>query len=121
MHRSLLLAATLLHLIALPAEAAPRSFSVEVHGRGSPVLLIPGLACGGEVWAQTVDRYQASHELHVLTLAGFAGQKPIEAPSLSTVRSELAAYIREHRLERPIVVGHSLGGFVWAVEARSRS
>jgi pimeloyl-ACP methyl ester carboxylesterase len=110
MVRSFILAAAL--LVALPVFAAPRSFSVDVRGTGSPVILVPGLACSGEVWASTVARYQSRHELHVLTLAGFAGAKPIEGPLLSTVRSELAEYIREHRLKRPILVGHSLGGFL---------
>jgi pimeloyl-ACP methyl ester carboxylesterase len=100
---------------AAPAMASPRSFSVEVQGSGPPVILIPGLACGGAVWDSTVARYKKSHQLHVLTLAGFAGRKPIDAPLLPSVRSELASYIREHKLVRPVIVGHSLGGFlaVW--------
>ncbi|MCU1280171.1 MAG: alpha/beta hydrolase [bacterium] len=109
MHR--LLALSLL-VLALPARGAPRAFSVQVRGSGPPVVLIPGLACGGEVWAPTVARYQAGHQMHVLTLAGFAGQKAIDAPLLSTVRVELATYIKEHHLHRPVIVGHSLGGFL---------
>ena len=93
-------------------RTAPRSFSVEVQGSGPPVILIPGLACGGAVWAPTVARYRDKHQLHVLTLAGFAGDKAIAPPLLPTVRSELAAYIKEHKLHRPVIIGHSLGGFV---------
>jgi pimeloyl-ACP methyl ester carboxylesterase len=110
MHRLFALAVTL--LLALPALGAPRAFSVDVRGSGSPVILIPGLACSGEVWAPTVARYQAGHQMHVLTLAGFAGQKPIDTPLVATARVELAAYIKEHHLHRPIIVGHSLGGFL---------
>jgi pimeloyl-ACP methyl ester carboxylesterase len=99
--------------VAAPAAvAAPRSFTVDVQGSGPPVILIPGLACGGAVWAPTVARYRDKHQLHVLTLAGFAGQKAIDAPLLPTVRSELAAYIKERKLDKPVIVGHSLGGFV---------
>jgi pimeloyl-ACP methyl ester carboxylesterase len=102
-------------LLAATAQAAPRSFTVEVSGKGPPVILIPGLACGGAVWAPTVARYRDTHELHVLTLAGFAGRPATAAPLLATVRAELAAYIREHHLQKPVVIGHSLGGFlaVW--------
>jgi pimeloyl-ACP methyl ester carboxylesterase len=49
-------------------------------------------------------------EAHAITIAGFAGQPPISPPLLPRVRDELAAYIRSRKLERPIVVGHSLGG-----------
>ena len=35
---------------------------------------------------------------------------PIDGPLIATVQAELAEYIRAQRLDRPIVVGHSLGG-----------
>ena len=110
MHR--ILSFLLLSALAWPAAAAPRAFSVEVSGHGAPIVLIPGLSCGGDVWRATVDRYRAGHEVHVLTLAGFAGQPAIAPPLLDQVRTELAAYIRAHRLLRPVVIGHSLGGVV---------
>jgi N-formylmaleamate deformylase len=96
-----------LPLSALPA--APHSFRVEVVGHGRPMILIPGLASSGETWKTTVAHYKDRFECHVLTLAGFAGVPPIAEPLLVTVRAELADYIRSHRLNRPIVVGHSLG------------
>jgi N-formylmaleamate deformylase len=114
MHRVLGLTVGIFMLLGLSslAAAAPKSFTVQVSGKGAPVVLIPGLACGGKVWDSTVARYQKSHELHVLTLAGFAGVPAIDGPLLPTVRTELAAYIREHGLHKPVVVGHSLGGFL---------
>ena len=115
---TLTLTLTLTLLSSLPAHAAPaapKSFAVEVSGKGPPVILIPGLACNGSVWASTVARYRDRHEMHVLSLAGFGGQPALgdgNEPLLPTVRAELAAYIREHKLQKPIVVGHSLGGFL---------
>jgi N-formylmaleamate deformylase len=89
-----------------------REFAVEVSGEGPPIVFIPGLASSGEVWSGVVKRLERRHRCHVLTLAGFAGQPPVEAPFLPRVRDALARYIVQHRLERPIVVGHSLGGVV---------
>ncbi len=89
-----------------------KSFAVEVSGQGRPMILIPGLSCSGEVWSNTVSHYKDRYECHVLTLAGFAGQPRLEGPFLEKVRQDLAAYIRTHQLNRPIIVGHSLGGFV---------
>jgi pimeloyl-ACP methyl ester carboxylesterase len=48
----------------------------------------------------------------VLTLAGFAGTAPIDGPLFPTVRRDLAAYIREQHLDKPVVIGHSLGGML---------
>jgi N-formylmaleamate deformylase len=90
----------------------PRSFSVQVVGQGKPMLLLPGLTCSGEVWNTTVGHFKDHYQCHVFTLAGFAGQPPIAAPMMATIRKELVSYIRERKLERPVIVGHSLGAFL---------
>lgn len=97
---------------AAQARSAPTSFRVSVHGKGKPVIFIPGLACGGEVWDATVAHLGDNYESHVLSLAGFAGTPTIAAALLPTVHDELIHYIRDQHLVRPILVGHSLGGFM---------
>jgi pimeloyl-ACP methyl ester carboxylesterase len=96
----------------------PRSFHVRVHGHGRPVIFIPGLGCPGAMWDDTVARLGDNIEAHVLTLAGFAGEKPVKPPLAATVRRELVRYIRSHKLDHPIIVGHSMGGFIayWLAE-----
>lgn len=90
----------------------PRAFDVEVSGEGPPVILIPGLGSPGEVWAETVAHLADRYECHVLTLAGFAGHPPITEPLSAAVRRDLTRYIRSRRMARPIIVGHSMGGFI---------
>jgi N-formylmaleamate deformylase len=92
--------------------AAQQPFQVKVSGHGQPMILIPGLSSGGETWDTTVDHYKDRFECYVLTVAGFAGVPRVPAPMLDKVRDGLADYIRVHRLENPVIVGHSLGGFV---------
>jgi len=94
---------------------APRRFDnavlhVEISGKGRPLVLIPGLTTSGDVWRDAVARYRDRYECHAVTLGGFAGQPRFEGPFLDTAREALIAYLRERKLERPIVVGHSLGG-----------
>lgn len=87
------------------------TFRVEIAGRGPDVVLVPGLTCGGHVWDATVSHLSQDHTLHVLTLAGFAGTPRAPGDTfLPRVREELAAYLRE--LDRPVLIGHSLGGFM---------
>jgi N-formylmaleamate deformylase len=95
-----------------PAEArkASAAFAVKISGHGSPIIFIPGMSSSGDTWTTTTAHFQDQHTCYVLTLAGFAGQAPIQAPLLSTVREELAAYIETHHLKKPVIVGHSLGG-----------
>lgn len=98
------------------ADFVPRSFTVKVTGHGRPVIFIPGLGCPGSVWDDTVARLEAAGgpgiEAHVITIAGFAGVPPIKPPLVATVRRDLVRYISAHQLDSPILVGHSLGGYL---------
>jgi N-formylmaleamate deformylase len=87
-------------------------FQVKVSGHGRPMILIPGLSSAGETWDSTVAHYQDRFECHVLTLAGFAGQPRVAGPLMDAERDAIAAYIRKRKLDRPVVVGHSLGGML---------
>ena len=87
-------------------------FQVKVSGHGPAMILIPGLSSSGETWDTTVAHYKDHFECHVLTVAGFAGVPRVPAPILDRVRDGLADYIRKNKLEKPVIVGHSLGGFV---------
>jgi pimeloyl-ACP methyl ester carboxylesterase len=104
---------------ASPALAAPSSFTADVTGKGRPVILIPGLGCPGSVWKETVAHFEKTHEVHVLHLAGFAGNKPIWRPIPSAVKDDVVKYIKEKQLDHPVIVGHSMGGFIaiWIAEA----
>lgn len=103
------------------AEATPQQacacFDVTVVGQGPAVLLIPGVASSGEVWQSTVDTLKANYQLHILTLAGFAGVKPLPMHSwsegyLATQQHAILRYINEQQLNKPVVIGHSLGGYL---------
>lgn len=86
--------------------------SVEVIGTGPDVILIPGLASSREVWRPLATRLSATHRVHLVQMAGFAGQPwshgdgPFVAPEVA----ELARYIETAGLKRPAVIGHSMGG-----------
>jgi N-formylmaleamate deformylase len=91
------------------------TFTVRVVGKGQPMLLIPGLNCPGAVWDETVAHYQRQYQCHIVSLAGFGGTAPAAtpaAPLLPAVRDQLLAYIKTQKLNKPVVVGHSLGGFM---------
>lgn len=93
----------------------PMPFEVTVVGQGPPVILIPGLGCSGAIWDSTVRHLENRFECHVLSLKGFGGvpaMSPLPENFLATVRDGIIAYAREHKIDRPALVGHSLGGIV---------
>lgn len=109
---------------AAPAQAAPAfasdRLSVEVVGRGPDVILIPGFASSREVWRAEAERLKATHRVHLVQLAGFAGEpwSHGDGPFLEPMIAELARYIRDAGLERPAVVGHSMGGLTGVMLAQ---
>jgi N-formylmaleamate deformylase len=100
----------------LAADPAP--FKAVVTGSGPPMILIPGLASGPNVWDGTVAHFKGRYQCHVLTLAGFAGQPAIDGPFLEKVRDGIVKYIHEQKLDHPVIIGHSLGGMMafWVAE-----
>lgn len=96
------------------AAADHPAFKVDVTGSGAPIILIPGLGSPGSVWDGTVAHYCGSgkHQCHVLTLAGFAGQPAIKEPLLPAVEQQLSTYIQDKKFDHPVVIGHSLGGYL---------
>lgn len=94
------------------AAASHPAFNVEVHGSGQPIILIPGLASPAAVWDDSVKHFCGQRQCHVLSLAGFAGVPAVQGPFIGNVEQQLSDYIKANKLDKPIVMGHSLGAFI---------
>lgn len=87
----------------------------KVIGKGQPVIMIPGLTCDGSVWDDTIEAMGNGYQYHVMTLPGFAGNAPLEdleAGFFKQVEAMVLDYIDKNHIEKPIIIGHSLGGFM---------
>ena len=90
-----------------------RGLSVEVIGSGQPLIMIPGLNSGADTWRETCAALQPEVQCHLLQLPGFAGQAAIASDAfLDAMREHVLAYVDEHKLTSPVVIGHSLGGLL---------
>lgn len=91
-----------------------QDLSIEVVGEGRPVLMIPGLNSAGETWRETCAALQADKvQCHIVQLPGFAGAAPIKTGQfVDSMRDRLLAYLKDRKLAKPVVMGHSLGGFI---------
>jgi len=102
---------------APPAAArafAPTRFSVEVVGTGPDVILIPGLTASRNVWRGTVAAVPG-YRYHLIQVAGFAGEPArgnARGEVVAPLAEEIARYISARGLDRPALVGHSMGGTV---------
>jgi pimeloyl-ACP methyl ester carboxylesterase len=102
--------------LAAPAFCKPVIYDVgalQVEQRGTQgpaVILIPGLASGAWVWADTAQRLEQDHAVYLLTLPGFDGRAPVAGTTLDTLAADIRKLIESKRITRPVLVGHSLGG-----------
>ncbi|MCE3290805.1 MAG: alpha/beta hydrolase [Caulobacter sp.] len=106
---------------ALAHAAEPTRFTVEVRGTGPDVILIPGLASSRAVWEPTARALEGRYRLHVVQVNGFAGAPAggnAQGPIVDGIVEELASYVADNKLDRPAVIGHSMGGFTGLALAR---
>ncbi len=101
------------------SAVAPRAFasdqiSVVTRGSGPDVILIHGLAGNIGVWDASADALGKHFRLHLVQIHGFGGVARTSADSMVSAAAarEMARYIRETRLTRPALVGHSMGGTI---------
>lgn len=112
----------LLALVCLPATAraqtpAFRSEIIAVAARGPAdapdIVFVPGLASTPAIWSREAERLDGRYRVHLVSIRGFgtlpAGEDAGRALS-GPASSEIRRYIREQGLDRPSIVGHSLGG-----------
>jgi pimeloyl-ACP methyl ester carboxylesterase len=94
---------------------------VERHGqRGRPVILIPGLGSGPWAWQDTVREYSGQYTLYVVTLPGFDGRPAVAGAGFEAARNALQQLIASRKLDKPVLIGHSMGGAL-ALALASRS
>jgi pimeloyl-ACP methyl ester carboxylesterase len=98
-------------------------FSDEIVGKGPDVVFIPGLASSRATWKATAERLRGAYRLHLIQVAGFAGE-PARANAAGDVLVPTAeaidAYLVEQKLTPATVVGHSLGGTTLLYLAETR-
>jgi pimeloyl-ACP methyl ester carboxylesterase len=85
----------------------------EIHGSGRPLILLHGGLGSGEMFGPTLPALAAHHRVVVVDLQGHGRTADIDRPlDTSLMADDIAALIDHLGLEKPDVVGYSLGGGV---------
>lgn len=99
-------------LFAAENIESDQQFVTQVSGTGKPVILIPGLMSDSRVWDELATFLSANYQVHTISIAGFANTPAIANPSMTEAKTQLLTYIQQHQLQKPAIIGHSLGGFM---------
>ncbi|MBY0282945.1 MAG: alpha/beta hydrolase [Sphingomonas sp.] len=99
-----------------PAEERLAHISVTTMGSsGSAVMLIPGLASPRAVWDGVASELAKTHRVYLVQVNGFGGDAPgenVKPGVLDGIAADLNSYIAKHKIEKPAIIGHSMGGLL---------
>jgi pimeloyl-ACP methyl ester carboxylesterase len=91
-------------------------------GDGPAILLLHGgIECAGVMWAPAARHLAQRHRVVVPDVPGLGESAPAPRLDVDTFAGWLAALSRSMRLERPVIVAHSLVGSLAASVAARRS
>lgn len=80
---------------------------------GRPLIFVPALFCGSWQWNGQVALLAKRYDIYVATLPGFDGRvRDARHALMERAVSSLSRLIHTRKLDRPIVIGHSLGGTI---------
>jgi pimeloyl-ACP methyl ester carboxylesterase len=85
----------------------------EIHGSGRPLILLHGGLGSGEMFGPNLEALAAGHQVIAVDLQGHGRTADIDRPlDLGFMADDIVALIDHLGLEKPDVVGYSLGGGV---------
>jgi len=87
---------------------------------GPPFVFLPGWCCDHTFFQPQFDHFQSGHRAVAMDLRG-CGQsaRPADGYDIPTQADDVAALCHELGVEKPVIVGHSLGGMI-GVELAAR-
>jgi pimeloyl-ACP methyl ester carboxylesterase len=95
------------------AEVNGVNLYFEIHGTGRPLILLHGGLGSGEMFGPTLPQLAERHQVIVPDLQGHGRTADIDRPiDIRLMADDIAALIDYLRLDKPDVVGYSLGGGV---------
>jgi pimeloyl-ACP methyl ester carboxylesterase len=114
-----------------PGRAAARSVRIRwaglagrEHGDpaapGAPLVLLHGLTFDRRMWDPVLDALPEQQRALALDLPGHGGSAALDRPGLAPVAEAIYEAVVDAGLERPILVGHSIGGPLAAIYAADR-
>lgn len=126
---SALTLATVLHPGPCHAQAATVQaittlphISITTMGKGSAVVLIPGLSSPRETWASIAPQIARDHRVILVEVNGFGGSAPwdnLKPGLLDGVVADLTAYLTAQKLTKVDMIGHSMGGLLALMMAKA--
>jgi pimeloyl-ACP methyl ester carboxylesterase len=91
----------------------------EDYGSGQPIVILHGATADHQVWAEQLQPITDDYRVLLYDLRGHGktGGSDLDRYTVDTYADDLAAFIDTLGLDKPVVLGHSLGGMIGYVFA----
>ncbi len=91
----------------------PVDLAYEEHGTGIPLMLVHGFPLNRTIWRPLVPLLESKFRMVLPDLRGF-GQSPVPEGtySMRLLAEDLRALLDTLKIEKVVLVGHSMGGYV---------
>ena len=83
-----------------------------IYGNGQPLIIIHGLFGMSDNWNSLGKIFSKNYNVHLVDLRNHGRSFHDEIFTFEAISKDLKNYITHHNLEKPIILGHSLGGKV---------
>ena len=82
------------------------------EGRGSPIVIIHGLYGSSDNWVNIGKRLAEKHTVYMLDQRNHGRSPFADSHTYDDLRTDLEKFFDEHKIEKAILLGHSMGGKV---------
>jgi len=89
-----------------------KKVAFEYQGEGTPIVLLHGFCEDSTMWAEFKPLLSKKYSILTIDLAGFGQSGLISALSIGKMAEAVQAVLEHLSIERPILIGHSMGGYV---------
>lgn len=79
---------------------------------GIPVVFLHGIGGGARIWSRQLPAFGEGYRTVAWNMPGYAGSAAIASPTVEGFADALARFVSDLALDRPVLVGHSIGGMI---------
>ena len=102
--------------VPLAVTGEGRAAGIAYRGAGDPgappLVFLHGIGGAARQWVAQLEHFAGRFRAVAWDMPGYGGSAPLKAVSVDTLAAALLEFLRALGLERPVLVGHSIGGMI---------
>jgi Predicted hydrolases or acyltransferases (alpha/beta hydrolase superfamily) len=82
----------------------------KIYGNAYPILVFHGLFGDGSNWISFAKEFEKNYQIHLVDIRNHGKSFVSDKMNYDIISKDILEYINHHELNRPILLGHSMGG-----------